>query len=111
MYHLGKVLEVFRPSDKGVESADTTVQAVMRMWDENVLTMLVAPKIAGKVKEGQVVLVDYRPSPGMRTPVPNHMVVKILDGKRAENAWKAYRDIYEKQRRSEKPQPAQSYIA
>jgi len=56
------------------------------------------------------VLVDYRPDPAHRTPVPNHTIVKILAGRKAENAWKAYREIYEKQRRAEKPQPAQSYI-
>jgi len=44
MYHLGKVLEVFRPNDKEVVSADSSVQATLRMWDENVLTMLVSRK-------------------------------------------------------------------
>ena len=91
MYHLGKVLEVFRPTDRGVTSADTSVQACLRMWDENVLTMLVAPKIAGRIKAGQTVLVDYRPSPGHTPPIPSHTVVKIVEGKAAENTWKAYR--------------------
>ncbi len=112
MYHLGKVVEVFRPTDRDVTSADSSVQATMRMWDENVLTMLVAPKLSGKIKEGQVVLVDYRPSPEHQAPVPTHIVIKVIEGKRADAAWKIYREVYEKQRRSEdKRPPAQSYIA
>ena len=112
MYHLGKVVEVFRPTDRDVVASDASVQATLRMWDENVITMMVAPKIAGKIKEGQVVLVDYRPDPEHRPPVPSHIVVKIIEGKRAEAAWKVYREVYEKQRRNEeKRPPAQSYIA
>jgi hypothetical protein len=112
MYHIGKVIEVYRPTDKDVISADGAVQATMRMWDENVLTMLVSPKIAGKIKEGQVVMADYRPDPAVRAPVPLHTIVKIISGKKAESAWKAYREVYEKQKKAQQPgQAAQSYIA
>ena len=70
MYHPGKVVAVLSASDKGISSADSSVQATLRMWDENVLTMLVAPKIASKVREGDTVLCDYRPEANMSVPVP-----------------------------------------
>lgn len=112
MYHPGKVVEVFRPSDKDVISSDGTVQATMRMWDENLLTMLVAPKIAKEIKPGQVVLVDYRPDEAHRPPVPTHVIVKILTGRKADEIWKTYKEVYDKQKRAaaEKQQPQQSYI-
>ncbi len=108
MYHPGKVIEVVRPSD--APSSDTSVQATLRMWDENILTLLVAPKLAAKIKSGQTVLVDYRPDPAIRTPVPSHVIVKILEGKKAETIWGAYREMYDKQRRAQAANAAQSYI-
>lgn len=112
MYHPGKILEVFKAHDKDVVSSDNSVQATMRMWDENVLTMLVAPKLAAKIKGGQIVLVDYRPEPARRAPVPSHTVVKIISGKKAEAVWKAYREVFERQQKKAAApvQPAQSYI-
>jgi cytosine/adenosine deaminase-related metal-dependent hydrolase len=112
MYHPGKVVAVLSPSDKGVESSDSSVQAVLRMWDENVLTMAVSPPLAAKVKEGDMVLVDYRPTRGMSVPVPNHVVVKILRGKAADKVWHEYREVYDKRRKSERgdKQASQSYI-
>ena len=112
MYHPGKVIAVLSPSDKGVSSSDGTVQATLRMWDENVLTMLVDPKIAGKVKEGDLVLVDYRPEKGMSVPVPRNIVVKILRGKAADKMWREYREVYEKRKRHEtkEKEVQQSYI-
>ncbi len=111
MYHPGKIIEVFRPGDKDVVSGDTGVQATIRMWDENVLTFLVSPKISGKIKAGQMVFVDYSPDPAHRPPVPAHVVLKIVSGKKAEEVWKAYREVYERQKKAANPQhPAQSYI-
>jgi len=112
MYHPGKVIAVLSPKDKGVLSSDASVQAVLRMWDENVLTMLVEPKIAARVREGDMVLADYRPEKGMTVPVPRHSVVKILRGKAAERMWKEYREVHEKRRRHEtqEKQAQQSYI-
>ena len=109
MYHPGKVIEVLRPADKDVTSADTSVQAICRMWDENVLTLLVAPKIAASVKPGQVALVDYRPSPDHQPPVPNHTIVKLIDGKKGELVWSTYRDMHDRQKRASAP-PTQNYI-
>ena len=64
MYHPGKVIAVLSARDKNI-SADNSVQATLRMWDENVLTMAVSPKIASKIREGDLVLVDYRPEAGL----------------------------------------------
>ncbi len=111
MYHPGKIVEVLRASDREVESSDGSVQACLKMWDENVLTLMVAPKIAAKLKAGQTVLVDYRPNPEMRAPTPAHVIVKIISGKKAETVWQTYREMYERQKRQSAPAgPSQSYI-
>jgi hypothetical protein len=112
MYHPGKVVAVLSPSDKGIMSADASVQATLRMWDDNVLTMLVEPKLAGKLREGDVVLCDYRPEKGMSVPVPRNVVVKILRGKQAEKMWHEYREVHEKRnkRESKEKLAQQSYI-
>lgn len=112
MYHPGKIIAVLSGKEKGIVSSDSSVQATLRMWDDNVLTMLVAPKIAGQVKEGDMVLADYRPQKGLSVPVPTNIVVKILRGKSAEKAWQEYRETYDKRKKHEKSekQAQQSYI-
>ncbi|MFA6213893.1 MAG: hypothetical protein WC717_01310 [Candidatus Micrarchaeia archaeon] len=112
MYHPGKVVAVLSAGDKSISSADSSVQATLRMWDENVLTMLVSPKIAKKVREGDIVLCDYRPESGMSVPVPRNLVVKILRGRQAEKMWQEYKEVHEKRskRESKEKFAQQSYI-
>jgi hypothetical protein len=112
MYHPGKVMAVITPKDSNVLSSDSSVQAVLRMWDENLLTMAVAKPLAARIKEGDVVLADYRPVKGMSVPVPANLIVKILRGKPAEKVWQEYREVYEKKKRNERgeKQASQSYI-
>ena len=112
MYHPGKVSVVLSSSDKNITSSDSSVQAVLRMWDENVLTMQVAKKIASKIREGDIVLADYRPEKGLSVPVPKNTVVKIIRGKPAEKMWQEYREVYDKKKKSERneKQAQQSYI-
>jgi len=112
MYHPGKVVAVLSSKDKGIAAADTSVQATLRMWDENVLTMLVEPKLAGKIREGDLVLADYRPEKGMQVPVPRNIVVKILKGKAADKMWREYREVFDKRKRHETrdKEAQQSYI-
>jgi hypothetical protein len=112
MYHPGKVIAVLSARAKGVISSDTSVQATMRMWDDNVLTMLVEPKIAQAIKAGDIVLADYRPEKGMSVPVPRNVVVKILRGPSAEKMWQTYREVHEKRKGREKSdkEAQQSYI-
>jgi hypothetical protein len=98
MYHPGKVLEVFSHRNKRIKSAEATTQAMCEMWDENVLTFLVDPKIADDMKEGDVVLVDYRPT-APQTPIPKHVIVKILSGEQAQRVWKRYKQHYERRKK------------
>ncbi|MCX8197657.1 MAG: hypothetical protein N3F07_00460 [Candidatus Micrarchaeota archaeon] len=108
MYHPGKVVAVLTPKDS--ISSDKSVQATLRMWDENVLTMAVDAKIASKIREGDIVLCDYRPEKGLSVPVPRNVVVKILRGKQAERMWHEYREMHEKRKRHESRESQQSYI-
>ena len=114
MYHPGKVIEVFGKTDKDVVSADETTQAVLEMWDENTLTFLVNPKLATKIKSGQIVLVDYRPDEKREAPVPKHEIVKIISGKKATKIWNIYRDMFDRRKRKAnaavQKAPEQSYI-
>ena len=112
MYHPGKVVAVLSPSDKGIIADDSSVQVTLRMWDDNVLTMLVAPKLSKKVREGDLVLCDYRPEKGMSVPVPRNVVVKILRGKQADKMWQEYKEVHEKRnkRESKEKLAQQSYI-
>ena len=112
MYHIGKVVAVLTPKDKNVLSSDASVQAVLKMWDENVLTMIVAKPLASAIREGDFVLADYRPQKGLSVPVPSNIIVKILRGKPAEKVWQEYREVYERKKRTERgdKQASQSYI-
>jgi hypothetical protein len=112
MYHPGKVIAVLSSTDKSVLSSDATTQATLQMWDENVLTMIVAQKLASKIREGDIVLADYRPQKGLSVPVPSNIVVKILRGKAGDKVWHEYREVYDKRKKSERneKQAQQSYI-
>lgn len=84
MYHLAKVLDVFSRSGKAI-AADTSVQAHLEMWDENILTFDVHAAISDKIAKDQVVLVEY----GFHSPqVPENQIIKILETKQGEEAWK-----------------------
>lgn len=93
MYHPGRVIEVLSSKEKDIESAEETTQATLEMWDENIMTFLVAPKIADKIKEGDVVLVDYRLI-SEKVPAPRHVVIKILKGKKGKEVWNKYKELY-----------------
>ena len=99
MFHPGKVSMVFRPKEKDVHAADDTTQALVEMWDENLFTCMVDPKIASKLKEGDTVLVDYRPVSD-RTAVPRQAVSKIVYKKKAAQLWEQYAE-YKRQRKQE----------
>jgi hypothetical protein len=105
MYHPGKVIEVFSKS-KNVHSSDSTTQAMLEMWDENLITVLVEKKLNKQMKKQDVVLVDYRPMNDK--PVPRLIVVKVLKGKTATDTWKTYKDHHKNKKSSPTPQmPAQ----
>ena len=101
MYHPGKVIEVFSPKDRNVESIDSTTQAMLEMWDDNLITVMVEPQLDGKLKKDSVVLVDYRPMPDKA--VPRMTVVKILKGETAKSTWSKYRDHHKKRNQPQTP--------
>jgi len=68
------------------------------MWDENVLTFLVDPKIAAKIKKGDYVLVDYRPMD--KVPAPRHTIVKILKPDVGKRVWNSYKDFLQSKKES-----------
>jgi|SRR3989338_4117841 len=96
MYHPGKILKLFSPKDKEVLSADDNLHALIEMWDENIFTVLVDAKLASKIREGDVVIVDYYPiSP--QSQIPKRIVTKILRGKASEALWTTYKGYHKKQ--------------
>jgi hypothetical protein len=111
MYHPGKAIAIFRPTDRNIVSSDASTQATLMMWDDNILTFLVEPKIAGKIKEKDIVLVDYRPQKDAAAPVPAHTVVKILYGDKGASIWKEYSEMRSQQKKRQvAAQPQQNYI-
>ncbi|MBI4895529.1 MAG: hypothetical protein HY831_03475 [Candidatus Aenigmarchaeota archaeon] len=90
MYHPGKVSEVFSPKSKQISAADGVVQAMLEMWDENIITVLVEKKLVSNLKKDDVVLVDYT--------TPKLKVIKILRDDVAKSTWKKYRDQFVKRK-------------
>ncbi len=111
MFHPGKVIYVFN-CGKDEVSANGEAQATVIMWDENMITLEVHPRIKGNVREGDIVLVDYRPIEKLNMPVPKQAIVKILRGKKAKDLWAEYAEYHEKRKRSANrlPTAPQGYI-
>jgi hypothetical protein len=103
MYHVGKVLSVLS-SGKDVISSDESIQAVLEMWDKNILTFTVDPKIAKAIRHDECVLVDYTPM-SEKMPVPRHLIVKILKGKTADEVWKQYKKFFADKQMTATQQP------
>ena len=113
MYHPGRVLEVFSTKDKNIDATDGTTQAMLEMWDDNLITVLVETQLSAKVKKDDIVLVDYRPMQSQ--PVPKMTVIKILKGPVAKRTWSTYKDHHSKRKvvttQGMKPKmPKQSYV-
>lgn len=108
MYHIGLVQELVSPGAKGMVSADTSVQAVVRMWDENLLILGVDRRIARKVKKGDYVLADYTPL----SPDSNHrklVIIKALPSEEGGRVWTEFREEFEKRRNRAQQQQQQNY--
>ncbi len=105
MYHVGIVENIISPTHKGVISADDSVQAVVRMWDNNLLILPVHKKLRTKIKKGQYVLNDYTPmSPVSR--YRNLFVIKIIPENVGKKIWDNFKD--ELQRRKNAMQKTQT---
>jgi len=90
MFHPGRVVSIFGPRDRSIESADGGTQAMLEMWDDNMITVSVDPHLTEKVKKDDIVLVDYS------TPKLN--VMKILRGELGKQTWKKYKERFEKRK-------------
>jgi len=90
MYHPGKIVEIFTPKHKHVESSDPVVQAMLEMWDENVITVAVEKKLVSSLKKDDVVLVDYT--------TPKLRVIKILREDIGKNTWRKYKEQFQKRK-------------
>lgn len=104
MFHPGKVLVVYSARDKDVVSADSSVQATVRMWDDNLVTFGVEANIADKLKVNDVVLVDYTPLNIPGSPVPRMVIVKILKGALGKKIFEEYESHSRKRRDRETQQ-------
>lgn len=100
-YHPGKILNIFSPKNKNVISADAGTQALLEMWDENILTAKVAAKILPKLKEGDYVIVDYNPI-SEQLKVPKVVVTKIIRGDLAKKMWRVYKTFLNKKKKQVK---------
>lgn len=109
MFHVGRVLEVFGGDDKSVIAFDNSAQALLDMWDENMITVAVDSHLSKSIKKDDIVLVDYTP---IQSGQPKMVVVKILRGEVAKRTWKNYKDNFEKLRaKGQIKQPnKQSYV-
>ena len=99
---------MFRPGQKEIISADSSVQATVLMWDENLLTIGVDAAISEKIKENDVVLVDYNPLYST-SPVPKQIIVKIVRGEISKKIWKQYEDYHKLKKAEAEPPAAPNY--
>lgn len=94
-YHPGKILEIFYPKDKDIKSSDSSVQALVETWDENVITYETDQRIVDELKVGDIVLIDYNPT-ATQPFRPRMVIIKILKGEKARKTWEAYKEYYKK---------------
>jgi len=97
MFHIGRVEKIVLPKGKGVVSADATVQAMVKMWDDNLLLLEVDQKIARDIREEDFVIADYRP---MSADSPNRkmIVTKIVRGELGKAIWKGFAKEFDKRK-------------
>jgi len=108
MYHVGRVMEIFSGDDKSVIAFDNSAQALLDMWDENMITVAIDSHLSKSIKKDDIVLVDYTAT----QTGPRMVVIKILRGEVAKRTWKNYKDNFEKLRaKGQIKQPnKQSYV-
>lgn len=97
MYHIGLVQHVIVPDKKGTISSDESIQAVVRMWDNNLLILLVDKKIGKKAKKGDYVLSDYTPM----SPESRHRklyVTKVLPQNEGSKIWKEFQNEFDRRK-------------
>ena len=103
MYHPGRAVEVFSSDGKNVISSDNTVQVLLEMWDDNLITVQIDPSLVKSAKKGDVLIVDYTNT----QTGPKMAATKILRGDVSKRVWEKYRDFYEK-KKSQQSMPAKA---
>ena len=98
MFHVGKVKRVISPKNKNVISADISIQASVKMWDENTLILEVDKKIAGKLKDGDFIVADYRPISG-ESPYRKMAICKILRGEIGKKLFKEFNEEFQNKKK------------
>jgi len=101
MYQFGKVLKVFKPEDKEVESSDKSVQALVEMWDEVIITTGVASNLAEKLKVGEFVITEISP---LSQNLFKHTIVKAVKGKTGLETWSEYKRVFNKRKQESEEQ-------
>ena len=97
MYHIGMVQQVILPDRKGTISSDASIQAVVRMWDNNLLILLVDKKIGKRVRKGDYVLSDYTPM----SPVSRHRklyITKVLSKNEGSKIWTVFQEEFKRRK-------------
>lgn len=107
MFHIGKVKQVVNPKKKGVISADTIVQAMVHMWDENLLLLEVDKKIAKQIKEGDYAIADYSPV-APDSPHRKMLITKILRGELGKKIYKEFEKEFDRRKLKAESVPAQA---
>lgn len=93
-FHLGKINKMIIPG-KDVISSDSSVHAIVEMWDNNQMVLRVEDAIAEQAKESDVVVVDYNPISNSGQAVPKQTIVKILKGKKGKECWESFKKYHE----------------
>ena len=75
----------------GVVSSDSSVQAVVRMWDSNLLILGVDKKISKSAKKGDYVLADYTPL-AAESRHKKLTVIKLLPESVGSRIWGEFQD-------------------
>ena len=109
MYHIGIVEQVISPEGKGMISADASVQAVVRMWDDNLLIIAVDKKISKSVKKNDYVLTDYSPM-SASSQHRKLCVTKILPQDAGSKVWTEFKDEFERRKASMQQNPPQQPV-
>ncbi|MBI5227239.1 hypothetical protein HY988_01505 [Candidatus Micrarchaeota archaeon] len=97
MYHIGIVEQVISPDKNGVISSDLSFQAVVRMWDENLLMLGVDKKIGRRVKKGDYVVADYTPISAV-SPHRKLLITKILSPDQGNLVWAEFKNEFDRKR-------------
>lgn len=106
MYHIGIIQHIVWSNKNGVISSDDSVQAVVRMWDDNLLILGVDSKLSKKVKKNDYVLADYTPL-AAESRHRKLTVIKILPASEGSKIWGEFQDELDRRKTMFQQQPSQ----